>query len=124
MTGRERRCGWLDLVALRYTIMLNGVTQLIMMKSDVLDSFKTIKVCNEYRVNGILTKDFPFSVEANVEPIYTEMEGWNTDMTGITAEEQFPAQFKSYIAYIERELGVPVTIVSVGPDRAQTIIRK
>lgn len=124
VTGRERRCGWLDLVALRYTIMLNGVTQLIMMKSDVLDSFKTIKVCNEYRVNGILTKDFPFSVEANVEPIYTEMEGWNTDMTGITAEEQFPAQFKSYIAYIERELGVPVTIVSVGPDRAQTIIRK
>ena len=124
VTGRERRCGWLDLVALRYTIMLNGVTQLIMMKSDVLDSFKTIKVCNECRVNGILTKDFPFSVEANVEPIYTEMEGWNTDMTGITAEEQFPAQFKSYIAYIERELGVPVTIVSVGPDRAQTIIRK
>ena len=124
VTGRERRCGWLDLVALRYTIMLNGVTQLIMMKSDVLDSFKTIKVCNEYRVNGTLTKDFPFSVEANVEPIYTEMEGWNTDMTGITAEEQFPAQFKSYIAYIECELGVPVTIVSVGPDRAQTIIRK
>ena len=124
VTGRERRCGWLDLVALRYTIMLNGVTQLIMMKSDVLDSFKTIKVCNEYRVNGTLTKDFPFSVETNVEPIYTEMEGWNTDMTGITAEEQFPAQFKSYIAYIERELGVPVTIVSVGPDRAQTIIRK
>ena len=124
VTGRERRCGWLDLVALRYTIMLNGVTQLIMMKSDVLDSFKTIKVCNEYRINGTLTKDFPFSVEANVEPIYTEMEGWNTDMTGITAEEQFPAQFKSYIAYIERELGVPVTIVSVGPDRAQTIIRK
>ena len=124
VTGRERRCGWLELVALRYTIMLNGVTQLIMMKSDVLDSFKTINVCNEYRVNGILTKDFPFSVEANVEPIYTEMEGWNTDMTGITAEEQFPAQFKSYIAYIERELGVPVTIVSVGPDRAQTIIRK
>ena len=123
VTGRERRCGWLDLVALRYTIMLNGVTQLIMMKSDVLDDFDTIKVCNEYRVNGELTKDFPFSVEVNVEPVYTEMEGWKTDMTGITSEAEFPAAFKNYIAYIERELGVPVTIVSVGPDRAQTIVR-
>ena len=123
VTGRERRCGWLDLVALRYTIMLNGVTQLIMMKSDVLDDFDTIKVCNEYRVNGELTKDFPFSVEANVEPVYTEMEVWKTDMTGITSEAEFPAAFKNYIAYIERELGVPVTIVSVGPDRAQTIVR-
>ena len=123
VTGRERRCGWLDLVALRYTIMLNGVTQLIMMKSDVLDDFDTIKVCNEYRVNGEVTKDFPFSVEANVEPVYTEMEGWKTDMTGITSEAEFPAVFKNYIAYIERELGVPVTIVSVGPDRAQTIVR-
>ena len=123
VTGRERRCGWLDLVALRYTIMVNGVTQLIMMKSDVLDDFDTIKVCNEYRVNGELTKDFPFSVEANVEPVYTEMEGWKTDMTGITSEAEFPAAFKNYIAYIERELGVPVTIVSVGPDRAQTIVR-
>ncbi len=123
VTGRERRCGWLDLVALRYTIMLNGVTQLIMMKSDVLDDFDTIKVCNEYRVNGEVTKDFPFSVEANVEPVYTEIEGWKTDMTGITSEAEFPAAFKNYIAYIERELGVPVTIVSVGPDRAQTIVR-
>ena len=123
VTGRERRCGWLDLVALRYTIMLNGVTQLIMMKSDVLDDFDTIKVCNEYRVNGEVTKDFPFRVEANVEPVYTEMEGWKTDMTGITSEAEFPAAFKNYIAYIERELGVPVTIVSVGPDRAQTIVR-
>ena len=123
VTGRERRCGWLDLVALRYTMMLNGVTQLIMMKSDVIDDFDTIKVCNEYRVNGELTKDFPFSVEANVEPVYTEMEGWKTDMTGITSEAEFPAAFKNYIAYIERELGVPVTIVSVGPDRAQTIVR-
>ena len=123
VTGRERRCGWLDLVALRYTIMLNGVTQLIMMKSDVLDDFDTIKVCNAYRVNGEVTKDFPFSVEANVEPVYTEMEGWKTDMTGITSEAEFPAAFKNYIAYIERELGVPVTIVSVGPDRAQTIVR-
>ena len=123
VTGRERRCGWLDLVALRYTIMLNGVTQLIMMKSDVLDDFDTIKVCNEYRVTGGGTKHCPFSVEASVEPAYTYMEGWKTDMTGITIEAEFPAAFKSYIAYIERELGVPVTIVSVGPDRAQTIVR-
>ena len=123
VTGRERRCGWLDLVALRYTIMLNRVTQLIMMTSDVLDDFDTIKVCNEYRVNGEVTKDFPFSVEANVEPVYTEMEGWKTDMTGITSEAEFPAAYKNYSAYRERELGVPGTIVAVGPDRAQTIVR-
>ena len=124
VTGRERRCGWLDLVALRYTIMLNGVTQLIMMKSDVLDNFDTIKVCNEYIVNGVATKDFPFSVDTDITPVYTELEGWKTDMTKIKNESDFPVQFKNYIEYIENVLGVPVTIVSVGPDREQTIIRK
>ncbi len=124
VTGRERRCGWLDLVALRYTIMLNGVTQLIMMKSDVLDNFDTIKVCNEYIVNGVATKDFPFSVDTDITPVYTELEGWKTDMTKIKNESEFPVQFKNYIEYIENVLGVPVTIVSVGPDREQTIIRK
>ena len=124
VTGRERRCGWLDLVALRYTIMLNGVTQLIMMKSDVLDDFDTIKVCNEYIVNGVATKDFPFSVDTDITPVYTELEGWKTDMTKIKNESEFPVQFKNYIEYIENVLGVPVTIVSVGPDREQTIIRK
>ena len=124
VTGRERRCGWLDLVALRYTIMLNGVTQLIMMKSDVLDDFDTIKVCNEYIVNGVATKDFPFSVDTDITPVYTELEGWKTDMTKIKNESDFPVQFKNYIEYIENVLGVPVTIVSVGPDREQTIIRK
>ena len=124
VTGRERRCGWLDLVALRYTIMLNGVTQLIMMKSDVLDNFDTIKVCNEYIVDGVATKDFPFSVDTDITPVYTELEGWKTDMTKIKNESDFPVQFKNYIEYIENVLGVPVTIVSVGPDREQTIIRK
>lgn len=121
VTGRERRCGWIDLVALRYTIMLNGVTQLIMMKSDVLDGFPVVKVCNSYRVNGVETRDFPYDIEHGIEPVYTEMEGWNMDMTGITSPEQFPEQFKAYISYLEQELNVPITIISVGPDRKQTI---
>ena len=121
VTGRERRCGWIDLVALRYTIMLNGVTQLIMMKSDVLDGFPVVKVCNSYRVNGVETRDFPYDIEHGIEPVYTAMEGWNMDMTGITSPEQFPEQFKAYISYLEQELNVPITIISVGPDRKQTI---
>ncbi|MGM9868124.1 MAG: adenylosuccinate synthase [Sodaliphilus sp.] len=123
VTGRERRCGWIDLVALRYTIMLNGVTQLIMMKSDVLDGFATIKACDAYKINGQVTRDFPFSIDQDITPVYTELKGWNTDMTGITSEEQFPQEFKDYIAYLEEKLEVPITIVSVGPDRQQTIIR-
>ena len=123
VTGRERRCGWVDLVALRYTIMLNGVTQLIMMKSDVLDGFDTIKACDAYEVNGQLTRDFPFSIEGNIKPVYTELPGWKTDMTQFTSEEQFPKAFTDYIAFLEQKLGVPITIVSVGPDREQTIIR-
>lgn len=124
VTGRERRCGWLDLVALRYTVMINGVTQLIMMKSDVLDSFSTIKVCTAYRIDGELTQDFPFSVEDGVEPVYTELPGWQTDMTAIKSETEFPEQFNSYIKFIEGVVGVPITIVSVGPDREQTIVLK
>lgn len=124
VTGRERRCGWIDLVALRYTIMLNGVTQLIMMKSDVLDSFDTIKACNSYMFNGEEIFDFPFSIDENVTPIYTELHGWKTDMTTTKNESEFPANFKNYIAYLEKQLNVPITIVSVGPDREQTIIRK
>lgn len=123
VTGRERRCGWIDLVALRYTIMLNGVTQLIMMKSDVLDGFATIKACDAYEINGQVTRDFPFSIDGDITPVYTELKGWNTDMTGITSEEQFPSEFKAYIAFLEEKLEVPITIVSVGPDRQQTIIR-
>lgn len=121
VTGRERRCGWIDLVALRYAIMLNGVTKLIMMKSDVLDSFETIKVCNSYKVNGEETFDLPYSIEDGIEPIYTELKGWQCDMTAVKSEDEFPAEYKAYIKYLEEQLNVPICIVSVGPDRMQTI---
>lgn len=124
VTGRERRCGWIDLVALRYAIIINGVTQLIMMKSDVLDTFSTIKACVAYKVDGHETKDFPFSIEDGIEPVYKELPGWNTDMTAVKDESEFPQAFCDYVAFLERELNVPITILSVGPDREQTIVRK
>lgn len=125
VTGRERRCGWIDLVALKYAIMINGVTKLIMMKSDVLDGFPEVKACTAYRVNGELTDRFPFSIaDGTVEPVYTTLPGWNADMTSMTSEEQFPKEFKDYINFLERELQTPIAIVSVGPDRSQTIERK
>lgn len=124
VTGRERRCGWIDLVALRYAIMVNGVTQLIMMKSDVLDGFDTIKACTAYRVNGEVTRDFPYDIESGIEPVYKELAGWKTDMTKFTMEEQFPQAFKDYIEFLESELETPIKIISIGPDREQTIIRK
>ena len=124
VTGRERRCGWVDLVALRYAIMINGVTQLILMKSDVLDAFDTIKACVAYKVNGKETREFPFNIEAGVEPVYQELPGWKTDMTGITSEDQLPKVFIDYIHFLEEQLETPVRIISVGPDREQTIIRK
>ena len=114
VTGRERRCGWIDLVALRYTIMLNGVTQLIMMKSDVLDGMDVVKACDAYEVDGVLTHDVPFNMGGNVKPVFTELPGWKTDLTHITAEDQFPKAFVDYIHYLESRLGVPITIVSVG----------
>ncbi|MBQ9668100.1 MAG: adenylosuccinate synthase [Prevotella sp.] len=123
VTGRERRCGWIDLVALRYSIMVNGVTQLIMMKSDVLDQFPVIKACVAYRVNGELTRDFPYDISEGIEPIYEELPGWQTDMTRLTSEEQFPKAFQDYIAFLEKELETPITIISIGPDREQTIVR-
>ncbi len=123
VTGRERRCGWVDLVALRYAIMLSGVTQLIMMKSDVLDTFPTVKACVAYKVNGKETRDFPYSIEEGIEPVYEEIPGWQTDMTKIKSEDEFPAEFKAYVAFLEKELNVPITILSVGPDREQTIVR-
>lgn len=124
VTGRERRCGWIDLVALRYAIMLNGVTQLIMMKSDVLDSFPTIKACVAYKIDGMETRDFPFTVDGiDLKPVYKELPGWNTDMSGYKSESEFPQAFKNYIRFLEDELQVPITILSVGPDREQTIIR-
>ncbi len=124
VTGRERRCGWIDLVALKYAIMINGVTKLIMMKSDVLDTFATIKACVAYNVNGKDTTELPYSLENNVTPIYKEIQGWQTDLTKCTTEEELPQAFKDYIAFLEKELETPIVILSVGPDRAQTIVRK
>ena len=123
VTGRESRCGWIDLVALRYSIMVNGVTQLIMMKSDVLDTFPTIKACTAYKVNGVETRNFPYDIEKGIEPIYVELPGWQTDMTKYTSETEFPQQFKDYIKFLEAELETPITIISIGPDREQTIVR-
>lgn len=125
VTGRERRCGWIDLVALKYAIMINGVTQLIMMKSDVLDGFDEIKACVAYEINGERIDKFPFSVEEDeIKPIYVTLPGWKTDMTGMQDESEFPKNFKDYIDFLERELETPITIVSIGPDRRQTIERK
>ncbi len=124
VTGRERRCGWIDLVALKYAIMVNGVTQLIMMKSDVLDSFDTIKACVAYRQNGQQIDYFPYSIDEGIEPVYEELPGWKTDMTQLTAEEQFPEAFSNYIRFLEQQLETPIKIISIGPDRAQTIVRK
>ena len=125
VTGRERRCGWIDLVALKYAIMLNGVTQLIMMKSDVLDSFNEIKVCVSYEIDGEETNRFPFDVDAqSIKPVYKILPGWNCDMTTAKSEAEFPVNFVNYIKFLESELETPITIVSVGPDREQTIKRK
>ena len=122
VTGRRRRCGWIDLVALRYAIMIDGVTQLIMMKSDVLDTFETIKACVAYRIGGEETTRFPFDA-TGAEPIYAELPGWKTNMSHMKSEDEFPEEFNAYLTFLEEELGVPVKIVSVGPDREQTIIR-
>ena len=124
VTGRERRCGWIDLVQLKYSVMVNGVTELIMMKSDVLDGFDTIKACVAYRLkDGTEAADFPYEID-DVEPIYKELPGWKTDMTQFTSEEQFPEAFSQYVKFLEDFLETPITIISIGPDRAQTIIRK
>ncbi len=120
-TGRPRRCGWLDLVAMKYSIMLNGVTQLIMTKTDVLDSFDTIKVATAYAANGEITDRLPYNLDADVQPIFTELPGWKTDLTGVRTREQFPGELVDYIQFLEKELKVPVKFISVGPDREQII---
>lgn len=125
VTGRERRCGWIDLVALRYAIMVNGVTDLIMMKSDVLDTFDTIRACTAYRIGDTITDRFPFEVnDADITPVYTELPGWKQDLTECRDYASLPDKFTSYVAFIEQQLGVPVSILSVGPDRDQTIVRR
>lgn len=123
-TGRPRRCGWLDLPALNYAVMVNGVTELMMMKADVLSPFDTIKVCTHYKVNGELTDKLPYDlIDAKIEPVYTELKGWNSDLTGLEDPDHMPAALQDYIAFIEKACGVPVSIVSVGPDRKQTLLR-
>ena len=122
VTGRNRRCGWVDLVALRYAIIINGVTQLIMMKSDVLDGFETIRACVAYEKDGVRTTDVPYDTEGWTA-VYRDLPGWKEDLSKMTSEDQFPQNFKDYIKFLEDELQTPITILSVGPDREQTIIR-
>ena len=123
VTGRNRRCGWVDLVALKYAIMINGVTQLIMMKSDVLDGFPVIRACVAYEKDGERVTEMPYDTEG-WQAVYRDLPGWQEDLSGMTSEDQFPQNFKDYIDFLEKELQTPITILSVGPDRAQTILRK
>ncbi|WP_300977481.1 adenylosuccinate synthase [Flavobacterium sp.] len=124
VTGRQRRCGWLDLVALKYAVQVNGVTQLMMMKGDVLSGFDTLKVCTSYQYKGEEITHFPYNIEPeNVTPVYQEFKGWAQDLTGMTTYEELPKELKEYIEFIEKEVEVPIKIVSVGPDRKQTILK-
>ena len=124
VTGRKRRCGWLDLVALKYAVQINGVTQLMMMKGDVLSGFETLKVCTSYNYKGTVISHLPYNIEPeNVTPIYTEFKGWKQDLTGLTTYDSLPTELKQYIEFIEATIEVPIKIVSVGPDRKQTITR-
>ena len=124
VTGRKRRCGWLDMVALKYAIMVDGVTKLIMMKADVMNDFDTIKVAEAYEIDGRRVTEFPYDIQDDVKPVYREFKGWKTDLKQLRRYEDFPAEFKTYVEYIERETGVPVAIISVGPDRDETIVRQ
>ncbi|GGD90950.1 adenylosuccinate synthase [Planktosalinus lacus] len=124
VTGRPRRCGWLDLVALKYAVAINGVTQLMMMKSDVLSGFETLKVCTAYQYNGKKIEHLPFNIEPEfITPLYKEMKGWKEDLTKIKETDKFPKELNDYIDFLEGELEVPIKLVSVGPDRTQTIHR-
>ncbi|HLV69876.1 MAG TPA: adenylosuccinate synthetase, partial [Xanthomarina sp.] len=124
VTGRPRRCGWLDLVALKYACQVNGVTKLMMMKGDVLSGFKTLKVCTAYSYKGETITHLPYNIEPeNIQPIYTEFKGWKEDLTKMTEVSQFPKELNDYIDFLEKELEIPIYVVSVGPDRKQTIFR-
>jgi adenylosuccinate synthase len=122
-TGRPRRCGWLDLPALKYSIMINGVTKLFMTKADVMSGFNKVKICTAYRIDGKLSNEIPFSNDEAVEPVYTEMEGWKENISGMRNYEELPGALRKFISFVESEAGVPVKMVSVGPDRTETIIR-
>ncbi len=123
VTGRPRRCGWLDLVALKYAVMIDGVTDLIMMKSDCLDGFDSVKVCVAYKVDGQITEHVPFDTASSIEPVYKEFKGWKKDLSGVRSESEFPVEFRDYIRFMEEHVGVPIRIISVGPDREATIER-
>jgi len=123
-TGRRRRCGWLDLVALRYAVQINGITELIMMKGDVLSGFETLKVCTSYNYKGKEIKHLPYNIEAeNVTPVYTSFKGWKEDLTKMDNISQLPSEFMNYVEFLEKELNVHISVISVGPDRKQTIMR-
>ncbi|MBL0314233.1 MAG: adenylosuccinate synthetase [Flavobacteriales bacterium] len=124
-TGRARRCGWLDLPQMKYACMINGVTQLIMMKADVLSDFDTIRVCTHYQTAEGLIDYLPYDIDpSKVQPVYADLPGWKMDLTGMRHDHELPDALTGYIAYIEEKLGVPITVVSVGPDRTQTIVRE
>ncbi|MFA5819973.1 MAG: adenylosuccinate synthase [Bacteroidales bacterium] len=122
-TGRPRRCGWLDLPALKYSIMINGITRLFMTKADVMSGFRTVKICTSYKVDGKECLEIPFSNDSVIEPVYTEMTGWEEDISGIREFNKLPEALKIYTEFIEKQTGVPITLVSVGPDREETIFR-
>jgi adenylosuccinate synthase len=122
-TGRSRRCGWLDLVALKYSIMINGITEMVLTKADVMDNFDTIKICTEYQIGNEITNRFPTEINDEIKPVYKEFKGWKQNLSAEKDFENLPQAFKEYVAFIEKETGVPVSIVSTGPDRNQTIIR-
>jgi len=123
-TGRPRRCGWLDLPALKYSIMINGITRLFMTKADVMSGFKTIKICTSYKVNGKECLEIPFSNNVVIEPVYTDFPGWKEDISAVRDFNNLPETLKKFIEFIEIQTGVPITMVSVGPDREETIFRK
>lgn len=124
VTGRARRCGWLDLVALKYAVEVNGVTALYMMKGDVLSGFDTLNICTAYTYKGEQIDHLPYNIEAeNVQPVYVEKKGWKQDLTGLTQYNDLPAELKEYIEFIEQYIGVPIKVISVGPDRKQTIMK-
>ena len=123
-TGRPRRCGWIDLVQLKYAIMINGVTELSMMKADILSIFDKIKICTHYEIEGEKITEFPYDVnDLDVKPIYIEMDGWKKDLTALSQYNDAPIELKNYVEYLEKELNVPITLVSVGPDRKQTLLK-
>jgi adenylosuccinate synthase len=124
-TGRPRRCGWLDMVALKYSIMLNGVTDLMMMKADVLDDFEEISVATAYKINGKISEEVPYDMsDTDIEPIFTRIKGWNKNLKGVTSFNNMPEELDQYVDFIEKQTGVQVSMVSIGPDRSETLIKE